>query len=208
MIVSLKDGCSTRFWHGRQAGRAFVSRDGSPDAGWPLDRLAPWGPSPDSCWARAGCGPVSQPGSPDFRRVDRLTLDRGRHAVDVARPPRTCRAQGTRGSAACPGLRATLAPDGIWPSSTTVSRRAWPGLTLPCATDACPWFPGEVVPTHPAPGVDARRVEGADSEAIAPLPDGWWIASEEGHVRVTDRGERLPGRMAAGAAAHSALTFA
>jgi Esterase-like activity of phytase len=71
------------------------------------------------------------------------------------------------------------------------SRVAW--LDIAVRDGRLSVVPGEVVPTHPVPGVDARRVEGTDLEAIAPLPDGSWIASEEGHVRITDRGERLPG---------------
>ena len=42
--------------------------------------------------------------------------------------------------------------------------------------------PGEVLPTHPTNEADARAVISADLEALVALPDGQWVASEEGHV--------------------------
>jgi 3-phytase len=42
--------------------------------------------------------------------------------------------------------------------------------------------PTRIAPLAAAPGVDARRVAFADLEAIAALPDGTFVAAEEGHV--------------------------
>jgi hypothetical protein len=47
--------------------------------------------------------------------------------------------------------------------------------------------PGEVVPIRPAPGMDERTVTRADLEALVALPDGSWVASEEGHQLVSAR---------------------
>jgi 3-phytase len=38
-----------------------------------------------------------------------------------------------------------------------------------------------VVPIHAGPGIDPRLTTNADLESIVALPDGTWVASEEGH---------------------------
>lgn len=61
------------------------------------------------------------------------------------------------------------------------SRVAWLDITA----DAGPRLSvrrGEVSALRAGPGVDERIVGGADLEAIVALEDGFWIASEEGHV--------------------------
>jgi len=50
-----------------------------------------------------------------------------------------------------------------------------------------------VEPITPGPGVDARLVTGADLEGVVALPDGTFVASEEGH-----RSSGAPGQPAAG----------
>jgi hypothetical protein len=52
---------------------------------------------------------------------------------------------------------------------------------------------GEVSPIHPAPGLDPRLVRGADLEAVVALPDGTWVASEEGHESDGGRGQPAAG---------------
>jgi len=59
------------------------------------------------------------------------------------------------------------------------SRVAWLDITAEAGRLSVK--PGEVVPVRPSAGVDERLVVGADLESIAALPDGTWVASEEGH---------------------------
>jgi hypothetical protein len=79
------------------------------------------------------------------------------------------------------------------------SRVAWLEITVREGRLAV--VPGEVVPIHPGAGIDAETVSGADLEAIVALPDGTWMASEEGH-RLTGvrgpRGEVVPARSGSG----------
>jgi hypothetical protein len=49
--------------------------------------------------------------------------------------------------------------------------------------------PGEVVPILAAPGIDARLTANADLESIVALPDGTWVASEEGHDTTGEPGQ-------------------
>ncbi|MEZ5285622.1 MAG: esterase-like activity of phytase family protein [Vicinamibacterales bacterium] len=53
--------------------------------------------------------------------------------------------------------------------------------------------PGDIVTLTPGPGTDARRVTAADLEGLAALPDGTFVASEEGH-----RSTGAPGQPPAG----------
>lgn len=59
------------------------------------------------------------------------------------------------------------------------SRLAWLDITAEAGRLSVK--PGEVVPVRPSDGVDERLVVGADLESIVALPDGTWVATEEGH---------------------------
>jgi hypothetical protein len=52
---------------------------------------------------------------------------------------------------------------------------------------------GAVHPIRPGVGVDARLVTGADLEGVAALPDGRFVATEEGHRSVGLPGQPPPG---------------
>lgn len=67
------------------------------------------------------------------------------------------------------------------------SRVAW--LDITARDGRLTVVPGEVTPIRPAPGVDDRAVLTADLEGIAALPDGTWLAIEEGHVLAARRGD-------------------
>ena len=71
------------------------------------------------------------------------------------------------------------------------SRVAW--LDITASDGRLSVTPGDVLPTQPATNVDARLVVGADLEAIAALPDGTWVASEEGHESDGAPGQPPPG---------------
>jgi Esterase-like activity of phytase len=60
-----------------------------------------------------------------------------------------------------------------------MSRVAW--LDITAQSGRLSVTPGEVVPIRPAAGVDERLVTFADLESLVSLPDGTWVASEEGH---------------------------
>jgi hypothetical protein len=53
--------------------------------------------------------------------------------------------------------------------------------------------PGQMLRLRAADGVDARRAEGADLEAVVSLPDGSWVVGEEGHYPPDTGGTRAPG---------------
>ena len=74
------------------------------------------------------------------------------------------------------------------PSSTIVNPRASPGSTFPPRRSAI-GTPGEVVPILAGPGIDPRLTTNADLEAIVALPDGTWVASEEGHDSTGEPGQ-------------------
>ena len=53
--------------------------------------------------------------------------------------------------------------------------------------------PGQMLRVRAAEGVDTRRAEGADLEAVVSLPDGSWVVGEEGHYPPDSGGGRAPG---------------
>lgn len=55
-----------------------------------------------------------------------------------------------------------------------------------------------VEPIQPGPGTDARRVTGADLEAVVALPDGTFVAVEEGHRSTGARGQPPAGEWPVG----------
>jgi hypothetical protein len=59
------------------------------------------------------------------------------------------------------------------------SRVAWLDITAEAGRLSVK--PGEVVPVRPSAGVDERLVAGADLESIVALPNGTWVAGDEGH---------------------------
>lgn len=61
------------------------------------------------------------------------------------------------------------------------SRVAW--LTIELTADGVTVSPTRMTPLSPGPGVPARVAHESDLEAIAALPDGTFLMSEEGHVR-------------------------
>jgi hypothetical protein len=67
------------------------------------------------------------------------------------------------------------------------SRVAWLDITV--RDGRLSVTPGAVTPIRPAPGIDDRAVVDADLEAIAALPDGTFVALEEGHALASMRGE-------------------
>lgn len=67
------------------------------------------------------------------------------------------------------------------------SRVAW--IDIAADNSRLQIAPGEVVPVRPAAGIDERTVVAADLEALVALPDGTWVASEEGHELARAHGE-------------------
>jgi 3-phytase len=60
-----------------------------------------------------------------------------------------------------------------------LSRVAW--LDISVTAGRLLVRPGDVVPIHAGPDIDARLTTNADLESIVALPDGTWVVSEEGH---------------------------
>jgi hypothetical protein len=60
------------------------------------------------------------------------------------------------------------------------SRVAW--LDIRAVGGRLAVTPGAVVPLEPVGGLDPRTVVAADLESVVAMPDGTWVASEEGHV--------------------------
>ncbi|MCC7032240.1 MAG: esterase-like activity of phytase family protein [Acidobacteria bacterium] len=71
------------------------------------------------------------------------------------------------------------------------ARVAW--LDIAFANGTLLVTPGTVIPVTPGPGTDERRVTSADLEGVVALPDGTFVAGEEGH-----RSTGAPGQPAAG----------
>ncbi len=133
----------------------------------------------------SGCAAARTPGLPETPQAIRLSL------IDtVVFPARTTPPDGRHDRWF--GSLSGLARDGVSGRYLAVvddrdpSRVAW--LDIRNVDGRLAVTPGAVVPLEPAVGLDPRAVVAADLEALVALPDGTWVAAEEGHVALGQPG--------------------